>query len=113
MAGLVPTATHPIDESYIESKPETEHKFTEFSIISGKEVEQTVKKSTTKRCVLDPIPTSLIKEHLEDFVPILADIINNSLQNGKFLEKLKNTTAWPLLKKANLSLEDKNYRPVS
>ena len=66
MTGLVPTATHPIAESYIESKPETQHKFTEFSILSGKEVEQIVKKSATKSCVLDPIPTSLIKEHLED-----------------------------------------------
>ena len=40
MVGLVPTATHPIDESYIELKPETEHKFTEFIILSSKEVEQ-------------------------------------------------------------------------
>ena len=113
MVGLVPTTTHPIDESYIESKPETEYKFTEFSILSGKEVEQIVKKSTTKSYVLDPIPTSLIKEHLEDFVPIMTDIINNSLQNGKIPDKLKIAAVRPLLKKANLPLEDKNYRPVS
>ena len=113
MASLVPTATHPIDESYIESKPETEHKFTEFIILSSKEVEQIVKKSATKSCVLDTVPTSLIKENLEDFVPILTDIINNSLQNGKFPDKLKNAAVWSLFKKANLPLEDKNYRPVS
>ena len=113
MVGLVPTATHPIDESYIKSKPETEHKLTKFIILSSKEVEQIVKKSATKSCVLDPVPTSLIKENLEDFVPILTDIINNSLQNGKFPDKLKNAAVWPLLKKANLPLEDKNYRPVS
>ena len=59
MAGLVPTATHPTDESYIESKPKTEHKFTGFNILSGKQVEQIVKKSATKSCVLDPISTSL------------------------------------------------------
>ena len=79
----------------------------------SQKVEQIVKKSATKSCVLDPIPTSLIKEHLEDFVPILTVIMNNSLQNGKFPDKLKNAAVWPLLKKANLPLEDKNYRPVS
>ena len=96
MAGLVPTATHPIDESYIESKPETEHKFSEFIILSSKEVEQIVKKSATKSYVLDAVPTSLIKENFEDFVPILTDIINNSLQNGKFPDKPKNAAVWPL-----------------
>ena len=89
-----------------------EHKFTKF-ILPSKEVEQIVKKSATKSCVLDQVPISLIKEHLEDFVPILTDIINNSFQNGKFPDKLKNAAVQPLLKKANLPLEDKNYRPVS
>ena len=64
MAGLVPTATHPINESYIESQPETEHKFTEFHILSRKDVEQIVKKSATKSCVLGPVSTNLIKENL-------------------------------------------------
>ena len=39
VAGLVLAATHPINKSYIESKLETEHKFTEFIILSGKDVE--------------------------------------------------------------------------
>ena len=80
----------------LESKLETEYKFTEYIILSSKEVEQIVKKSATKSCVLDPVPTSLIKENLEDFVPILTDIINNSLQNGKSPDKLKNTAVQPL-----------------
>ena len=29
------------------------------------------------------------------------------------MENFKNAAVWPLLKKANLPLEDKNYRPVS
>ena len=46
-------------------------------------------KSATKNCILDPEPTSLLKEHLDDFIPTLADIINNSLQHGKFSNMLK------------------------
>ena len=78
MAALVPTDTHPIDESYVETKPQTDSKFSEFSILSGHDVGQIVKKSATKSYILDPVPTSLLKEHLDDFIPTLADIINNN-----------------------------------
>ena len=113
MAALFPTDTHPIDESYIETKPQTDHKFSEFDILSDQDVGQIVKKSATKSCILDPMPTSLLKEHLDDFIPTLADIINNSLQHGKFPDKLKNAAVQPVLKKAKLPLEDKNCQPVS
>ena len=83
MAGLVPTETHPIDESYIECTPMTNLSFTHFNVLSCDMVKRPVKKSATKSCTLDPIPTSLLKEHLEDFTPILTDIINSSLQRGK------------------------------
>ena len=83
MAALVPTDTHPIDESYIETKPQTDHKFSEFNILYDHDVGRIVKKSATKSCILDPVPVSLLKEHLDDFIPTLADIINNSLQHGK------------------------------
>ena len=56
------------------------------------------------------IPTSLLKEHLEDFIPILTDIINSSLQSGKFADILKNAAVRPLLKKANLPLEEKKLQ---
>ena len=44
MAGSVSTDTHPIDKFYIKSNPQTEHKFTEFNILPGKDIEQIVKK---------------------------------------------------------------------
>ena len=65
MAALVPT--HPIDESYIETKPQTDHKFSEFNILSDHDVGQIVKKSATKSCILDPVPTSLLKDILMTF----------------------------------------------
>ena len=113
MAALIPTDTHPTDEFEKETKPQTDHKFSEFNILCGHDVGQMVKKSAIKSCILDPVPTSLLKEHLNNFIPTLADILNNSLQHGKFPDKLKNAVVQPLLKKANLPLEDKNYQPVS
>ena len=89
MAALVPTDTHPVDESYIETQPQTDHGFSEFNISSDQDVGRIVKKSATKSCILDPVPASLLKEHLDDFIPTLADIINDSLQHGKFPDKLK------------------------
>ena len=53
------------------------------------------------------------KGSVKDFIPILTYIINSSLQSGKFPDILKNAAVRPLLKKANLPLEEKNYRPVS
>ena len=61
MEGLVPTETHPTDESYIESTPMTTLSFTHFSVLSRDNVKRLVKKSATKSCPLDPIQTSLLK----------------------------------------------------
>ena len=40
MAALVPTDTHPIDESSIETKPQTDHKFSEFNTLSDKMLDE-------------------------------------------------------------------------
>ena len=106
MACLVPTETNPIDNSYIESTPMTNLSFTHFNMLSCDNIKR-LKKSATKSCTLDPILTNLLKEHLEDFIPILTDIINSSLHSGKFPNILKNAAVRPLLKKANLPLEEK------
>ena len=110
MAGLVPTETQPIYESYIESTPMTNLSFTHFNVLSCNNVKRLMKKSATKSFALDPIPTWLLKELFVDFIAILTDIINDSLQSGKSPKILKNAAVRPILKKANLPLEDKNYR---
>ena len=55
----------------------------------------------------------LLKNHLDEFIPILMDIFNTSLQSDTFPGDLKNAAVRPLLKKANLQLYDNNYRSVS
>ena len=66
-----------------------------------------------KAADIDPIPTTLLKEMLPSVITILTEIINKLLISGIYLESLKVALVKPLLKKANLDLIEKNYRPVS
>ena len=59
------------------------------------------------------IPTRLLKEYIEDFVPLLVHIINCSLSSGVFPKEWKSALVVPLLKKSGLDTIHKNYRPVS
>ena len=69
--------------------------------------------SPTKSCELDPIPTSLLKKILPSVSQLLTAIVNNSITLGTFPNCIKGALVGPLLKKANLDLINKNYRPVS
>ena len=67
----------------------------------------------TKTCELDPIPTKLLKEHLNLFLPIITKLVNVSLSTGEFFIDWKCAIVRPLLKKVGLDLLKKNFRPVS
>ena len=79
--------------------------------------EQDVKKLITsmpnKSCALDPLPTKLVKECVDELVPSITKLINISLSEGCIPSKLKEAIITPLLKKQNAELTLKNYRPVS
>ena len=73
----------------------------------------TVKKAPSKSCESDPIPTSLLTNHLDILLPSLILIINESLEHGQFSSELKEALLHPLLKKYGLELIFKNFRPIS
>ena len=52
-------------------------------------------------------------EILPDITPLLRAVVNKSLQTGTFLDDLKEALVKAHLKKINLDLIEKNYRPVS
>ena len=83
-----------------------------FRVLSEDEVLAIVIKSPTKCCDTDAIPTALLKEILPDITPLLRAVVNKSLQTGTFLDDLKEALVKPQLKKINLDLIEKNYRPV-
>ena len=83
-----------------------------FRMLSEDDVSTMVRKSPTKSCEADPIPTVLLKEILPVIIPLLRAVVNKSLQTGTFLVDLKVALVRPQLKKINLDLIEKNYRSV-
>ena len=73
-----------------------------------------ISKSPTKSCLLDPLPTFLIKECIDILLPSITKLVNFSHSEGLVLDGFKKAVVTPLIKKASLPVEDlKNYRPVS
>ena len=100
----------------IDGEPETEPEstMTSFQPISSESLKKTILAGNSKSCNLDPIPTALLKDHIDCLLPSLTNIVNKSLLSGSFPPSLKVATVSPLLKKPSLDKEiNKNYRPVS
>ena len=71
-----------------------------------------IDKSKDKFCDLDPLPTTLVKQ-CSDLSPIIARIINLSLEISTMPCVYKTAIVKPLLKKPSLDRIASNYRPVS
>ena len=85
-----------------------------FKPVSESVVKNLILKSAPKTCQLDPIPTPLLVECLDTFLPSLTALVNSSLSSGVFSEVFKTALVTPLLKKKSLDQNElKNYRPVS
>ena len=63
--------------------------------------------------MIDPIPTFLVKECIDELLELITEIINTSLELGDMPDVLKHAKIKPLLKKLGMALEENNYRPVS
>ena len=89
-------------------------KFDMFSSVSEIELEKIIKARNSKSCVLDPVPTTLLKEILPCILPTLQCIVNRSLSTCEMPTCLKTAVVTPILKKSNMDAENlKSYRPVS
>jgi hypothetical protein len=103
-------------EGEITLEPE-EPRFTtplfEFKLLSLDDTKKLIKSSKSKHCSIDPIPTWLLKDSLDEVLPVITEIINLSLSTGNVPEVLKQAIIKPLLKKRELDLTYTNYRPVS
>ena len=99
------------------SDPNISYKGSTLDILTSateEEVKQIVNKSPTKECSLDIIPTWVIKSCIDQLVPALTLIINESISNADLPPTMKTALVTPLLKKPSLDPEVlNNYRPVS
>ncbi len=86
-----------------------------FTTIGQEELNKRITASKPTTCLLDPVPTKLLKELLpvaEE--PLLNIIINSSLSLGHVPKPFKLAVIKPLIKKPKLDpCELANYRPIS
>ena len=103
-------------ESYnmVHPPPFDAPKLTVFTQVTQDEIGKIISKSPTKSCLLDPLPTFLIKECINILLPSITKLVNSSLCEGLVPDDFKKAVVILLIKKASLPVEDlKNYRPVS
>ena len=85
-----------------------------FSLVTEQQVKNIILKAPKKSCMLDPVPTCLVHECLDDLIPTITAIISESLVSGIVPPPFKQAIVLPLLKKPNLDRNVlKNYRAVS
>ena len=82
--------------------------------VSADEVKSIIRKSPTKSCRLDPMPTHLLKKCLQVTAPAIMIIINTTFETGTVPTSLKIANVRPVLKKPGLDKNAmQNYRPIS
>ena len=79
--------------------------FATFCPVTVEEICKTIMCCPTTSCVLDPLPTQLLKTNVDILSPVITRIVNLSLTTGKFPSSQKSAIITPLLKKASLDPE--------
>ena len=87
--------------------------FTAFRRVDMDSLRKLVLRAPTESCLLDLVPTNILKDCLDKLLPILSTTINLSLEYGFFPDIWKESVVTPLLKKQCLDLVFKNFRPIS
>ena len=85
--------------------------FTEMKLDNIRELAATL---FSKSCVLDPLPSSIIKQCTDLLLPTITNIVNLSIREGCMPTCLKSAVLSPLLKITEVAfLQLKNFRPIS
>ena len=94
--------------------PHTDQSLNEFRTCSLEEVRRVILSSPPKSCPLDPIPTFILREFLDDLLPYIWLMCSTSLSQSHLPHSQKGAIVTPVLKKTGLDPDDpKNYRPIS
>ena len=107
------TESPDIEEMVLTEKLPCMAELSAFEIVSHKQIQELIMSTPAKSCELDPLPTWLLKLSLKQLIPIITEMVNTSLTECSMTNAMKTAVVKPLLKKAGLPLEWKNYRPVS
>ena len=91
-------------------------KLEQFSPVTKTEMKELVGKIPCKSFHLDPVPSSILKEMLDDILPVITEIANMSVNNGIHVvpSRLKYASLSPCLKKTTFDSENySSFRPIS
>ena len=83
---------------YKEETFQTKMRLKKFSHVFYTDIKELVATTPNKSCELDPIPTALLKSNIGVLAPVIADIVNISLGNGKVCQDIKEALLRPLVK---------------
>ena len=98
----------------IRNSPHRAPSLSNFGVVDEEEVRKIISTSLPKSCSLDPLPTSLLKENIDNILPSITKIVNKYITSGCFPSIYKTAQVTPSLKKSSLDPDTiKNYRPVS
>ena len=85
-----------------------------FAPITSEEMRFIIKQLPNKSSSLDPIPTWLLKERVEELLPIITTFVNRLMQEGTVPKSLKHALVTSILKKDGMDLNIlSNFRPVT
>ena len=104
-----------ISSSYTDNVSSCNSSFIDFDPVSEDEVRKTILiESPPKSCSLDPITTTLLKECINELVPFITKLVNQSLTTGIVPKAFKISHVGPVLKKPSLDRNElKNYRQIA
>ena len=88
-------------------------RFTSFKSLTQDQGRMLIDKAPNKSCQLDPVPTSIVVQSLDILLPVITNLRNLSFETVPFAGTWKEALVLPSLKKHNLDIAYKNFRPVS
>ena len=92
----------------------TEATFNEFTLCSENDIRSFILQAPAKSCSMDPLPYQVLRDNLDNLLPFITTMCNNSLKNGHLPLSQKSAIITPVIKKAGLDPSiAANYRPIS
>ena len=110
---LTSTQRNTLDNTFIENHYLTDHWLTRFEPVDVNYVVKLINNTPPKACAVDPVPTQLLKRHVQEVAPYITVVINLSTSIGEVSPNLREALLKPLLKKIDLEPVFTNYCPVS
>ena len=92
----------------------TTHSFSDLKQCTIEDLKKIIISSPVKSCELDPIPTFLLREFLDELLPFIHIMCHKSVSTGTLPSSQKRAIVTPRLKKKGMDLgELSSFRPIS